>query len=392
MANTLLTPSIIAKEALMLLENNMVMGSLVHRDYKKEFVKIGSTVTIRKPVKFRVTESATRSNSDVSEQSTSLTIDTQAHVSWSFSSQELTLTIEEYSDRYIKPACAALANSVDSKLCGLYDDVHNCVGTPGTTPSTFAALGAVGQRLDEEAAPAEGRALVLNPAANWALADSLKGTFDPKVVKDVTRKGYLGTIANFNIHMDQNIKTHTVGAHGGTPLVNGASQSGTSLVTDGWTASATVLKAGDVFTIAGVYAVNPMSGESTGVLRQFVATSDVTSDASGNATISIYPGITSSGAYQTVSAAPADNAAITVLGTASTGYPQNLGFVKQAFALVMVPLEMPAGVWGARETYNNMSIRVVKDYDIDNDKEIIRLDILYGVKTLYPELACRLVG
>lgn len=392
MANTILTPTIIAKEALMQLENNMVMGRIVHRDYRNEFKKIGEQLTIRKPVKFRATKSKTRSNSDVVETSTVFTVATQGHVSWNFSSAELTMKIEKYSERYIKPAMIALGNIVDVDLCALYADVHNQAGTPGTTPNAFSALGAVGQRLDEEAAPPDSRHMVFNPAGHWSMADALKGSFSAELERQILRKGYLGQIANFKIWMDQNIQTHTVGAHGGTPLVNGASQTGTSLATDGWSTSTAVLKAGDVITLAGVYAVNPVSGASTGVLRQFVVTADATSDGTGEATLSIYPGITASGAYQTVTASPADNAAITVVGTASTGYPMNLGFHKNAFGLVTVPLEMPAGVWGARESYNQLSLRVVKDYDIDNDIEIIRVDIMYGVKTLYPELACRLVG
>jgi len=394
-SNTLLNPTVIAKEALMQLENSMVMGANVHRQYKKEFVKKGTSITIRKPNKFRATKAQARTNSNLAESSTTLTVATQAHVSWAFSSVELTMTIEEYSERYIKPATIALGNVVDKDLCALYDDVHNQVGTPGTTPSQFSDLGDAQRRLDDEGIPGgEERVGVLNPAANWSLADGLKGTFAQDVAEDLIRKGYLGRIANLKLFMDQNIQSHTTGAHTTdcTPLVNGASQTGTSLVTDGWKASTAVLKAGDVFTIADVYAVNPVSGDSTGVLRQFVSTADVTSDDGGAATITIYPGITTSGAYQTVSAGPANDAAITMVGTENTGYPQNLVFHPNAFALVSVPVAMPANVWGARETYNNVSIRVVKQYDIDADEEIIRLDILYGVKTLYPELCCRMTG
>lgn len=394
-SNTLLTPTIIAKEALMQLENNMVMGQLVHRQYKKEFVKRGTSITIRKPNKFTVTEAQARSNTDLSESSTTLTVSTQAHVSWAFSSVELTMTIEEYSDRYITPACIALANSVDLKVCGLYDDVHNCVGTPGTTPGSFRALADALQRLDEEGCPQNVmRNAVFDPAGNWSMLDGLKGIFNQEIAKDIVTRGKLKTVGNADIYMDQNIKKHLTGAFttGCAPQVNGAAQTGTSLLTKGWKASTVVLKAGDVFTLEGVYAVNPVSGESTGVLRQFVSTTTVTSDGSGLASITIYPGILATTAYKTCTASPANNAVITPVGVESTYYPQNLVFHKNAFALVTVPVEMPAGVWGARETYNSLSIRVVKQYDIDADEEIIRLDILYGVKTLYPELAARLVG
>jgi len=400
MANTILTPTVIAKEALMMLTNNLVMGKLVHRQYKNEFKKVGTSIGIRKPVKFSVTKAQSRSNSDVSEYKETLSVATQAHVSWSFSSVELTMKIEEYSKRYIEPAAAELANTVDYDLTGLYDDVFSQKGTPGTTPSSFSDLGDCQQLLDELAAPSP-RAAVLNPAANWSLADGLKGTFAAKPANDIFTRGYLGTVAGLDIHMDQNVRRHTTGAFTTdcTPLIKGTISAGDyQLTTDGWKASTAVLKAGDVFTVADVYAVNPKTRASTGQLKQFVSLNDESSDASGDVTIDIMSstseGLNASGAYKNVSALPADNAAITMLGTESTEYPMNLIFHPNAFALVTMPLAMPANTWGARVTDKQMglSIRVVKDYDIDADTEIIRLDILYGVATLYPELACRLVG
>lgn len=393
-SNTLITPTIIAREALRALENNLVMGANIYREYKNEFKKVGTAISLRKPNKFRATKAQARSNTNLAESSDTFTVATQAHVSWAFSSVELTMTIENYKRRYITPAAEALANTVDVDLLSLYDDIPNQVGTPGTTPATFGALGDAGQRLDEESCPQSNRKIVFNPAANWSMADALKGTFDQGLANSTIRKGMLGRVANFEIFMDQNVQTHTTGIHttSSTPLVAGASQSGTSLATDGWAVSTAILKAGDVFTLADVYAVNYTSGDSTGVLRQFVSTTDVSSDGSGLATIVITPGITASGAYQTVSAAPANNAAITVVGTESTGYSQNLAFHPEAFGLVTMPLEMPANTWGRREVHKGVSIRVLKQYDIDADEEIIRMDILYGVKTLNPALACRITG
>lgn len=392
MSNSLLTPTVIAKEALMMLENNMILGNLVHRDYKKEFVKIGSSVTIRKPVKFTIRSGATASLQDVTEQSTSLTVNNQKGVDWSFTSSDLTLTIEEYSKRYIQPACNVIANQIDQDIALLYKDVYQNTGTAGATPATFAAMAAGAQKLDEAGCPTDQRRLVLNPAAHWALAGAFtSNTFSTKITEQAIEKGYLGTKAGLDIYMDQNIYAHTKGTATGTPLVNAAGQTGSSLITDGWTVSITgILKVGDVFTIAGVNAVNPVSRLSTGALQQFtVTTADINSDSSGNATITISPAITTSGPYQTVTASPADNAAITVVAS----HTANLAFHRNAFALVTVPMMIPdSAVWSARETFNNMSIRVIKDYDIVNDKEIIRLDVLYGVKTLYPELACRLLG
>lgn len=410
MSNTLITPTIIAKEALMQLENNLVMGNLVHREYKNEFAKVGATVNIRKPVKFVTTKSATLTKQNVVESNAAITVSTQAHVGWEFSTSDLTLTIDEYSSRYIEPAMITLANSIDNDLTGLYLYVYNEVGTPGVTPNTFNALGAVGQRMDEEAIPSSGRNLVLNPAAHWAMADGLKGAFNPAMVSDLIRNAKLGTIAGFDIYMDQNIRTHTVGPMGGTPLTNQvAAQThtypqvdpsvGTSsapvLITDGWTASAASrVKAGDVFTIDGVYAVNPVNKVSTGTLRQFVCLADQSSDASGNiAALKIWPPIITSGPYQNCSTGAANDKALTFVGTASTQYPQNLAFHRNAFALVTLPLEMPDGAaFKARQTNKGLSVRVVKDYDITNDTDIIRIDVLYGVACLYPELACRLVG
>jgi len=394
MANTLLTPTVIAKEALFQLENNMVMGNLVHRAYKKEFVKIGDTVTIRKPVKFTVTDGATRSNQDVTEQSDTLVINSRKHVSWKFSTQDLTLTIQEYSKRYVEPAMIVLGNKVDEDLCALYSSLWLKAGTPGTTPNAFSFLGDMAEALDDAAVPDDGkRYLVLNPAARWALADALKGLNIPQSAEGWVRKGRLGDLANFMVYGDQNIQRHTVGAYGGTPLVNGAIQTGNSLVTDGWSASTTVLKKGDQFTIAGVNAVNPVSKADTGKLQVFTVTADGTSDGLGNLTVSITPSITTTGAYQTVTASPADNAAITVVGSASTAYPQNLAFHRNALALVMVPLELPDSAgFKARVSHRGMSARIVKDYDIDNDDEIARIDILYGTKAIYPDLGGRLWG
>lgn len=398
MSNSLLTPSIIAKEALMMLMNNLVMARRVNRQYKEEFVKVGSTVTIRKPVRFTVSSGAALSVQDVTEQSTSITVNQQKHVDFSFSSVDLTLTIEEFSKRYIAPAMVALANDIDLALCTLYRDVYNAVGTVGTTPQTFAALGSASQRLDEEAAMASNRSMVVNPAANWALADALKGIFNPTgQISGIVQKGKLAELANLTILMDQNVKLHTNGQRGGTPLVNGGSQTGSSLITDGWTAAAANrVKQGDVFTITSgteVYAVNPQTRQSTGARRQFVITADTSSDGSGNATLPISPPITTSGAYQTVTASPDDNAALTFLGNASAQFPNNLAFTENAFGLVTVPLELPQGVhFAAREEYEGISLRIVRQYDINNDVIPCRVDVLYGTKTLYAEEACRLVG
>lgn len=402
--NTLVTPSMIAMEALMQLENNLVMGNLVHRDYKKEFVKIGDTVSIRRPVKFLAQDGVTLVKQDVTEGTTSVVIDKRKHVGWGFSMKDLTLSIEEYSERYIKPAMIVLANQVDYDVCGLYSSIWNWVGTPGQTIDAYADFAKAPERLDLGAVPQPDRNSVLSPSDRWGLLGSQTALFLEGVGNPAYRQGKLGNIGGVETFMDQNVRSHTVGPLGGTPLVNGASQNVTysasrttytqNLVTDGWTAAAANrLKAGDVFTIASVFAVNPISKDTLPHLQQFVVTADAASDGSGNLTAVISPPIITSGAYQTVSAAPADNAALTIVGTASTAYRQNLCFHKNALALVTVPIEMPDGAaFKARESRNGLSVRVVKDYDITNDEDVIRLDVMYGVKAIYPDLATRHSG
>lgn len=407
MANTLINPSIIAKEGLRLLKNNLIMGRMVHTDYAKEFNKVGSTISIRKPVKFTVTDGATRSNQDVIEGTTSIAMDKRKHVSWNFSSSELTLTVEQYSERYIRSAVAQIAQTVESDLMGLYKQVPGFVGTPGTTPSTFLAMGAARKFLVDHAAPmGEKLNAMLDTTAALNVANDLKTLNTSQKTLTALEQVKVGRYAGLETYESQSVVNHTVGAWAGTPLVNGASQHSNttpqadsqSLITDGWSNSITgILKAGDTFTIASVFDVNPMTKQSLGYLKTFTVLADANSGAStGPATLTIAPAIVTSGPYQNVSAAPADNAAITVkTGTASTAYAQNIVFHKNAFALVWSPLDMPDGAsFKAMETDpdSGMSIRVVKDYDIDNDVDIIRLDVLYGVKTIYPELAVRLTG
>jgi hypothetical protein len=391
--NAILTPSLITKETLVMLENNLVAAAKVNRQFENQFVKIGNTITVRKPNKFTVTDGPGLSIQNVQEPQTSITISSQKHVDFQFTSQDLTLTIEEFSERYLRPAASVLANQIDYDILTNYQNVYNQRGTPGTTPNAFSYLADVGQLMDEGAVPQDERCLILGPAAYWSMANALT-TLYVRSVAEPALKGFLAQIANFAIYMDQNIQQHTVGAHGGTPVVNGASQTGSSLVTNGWNASVTgLLKKGDVLRITGVNMVNPQNRQSTGALQNFVVTADVNSDSGGNATIPISPSITTSGAYQTVSGSPANLAAITVRGTASTAYAQNLGFVRDAFGFCSVPLELPEGVdFAAREMYRNISMRIIRFYDGINDIFPCRVDVLYGTASFYPELAVRLTN
>jgi hypothetical protein len=278
-------------------------------------------------------------------------------------------------------------------------------------------MGKAMQRLDEEAVPPDERVVVFNPAAHWSFANALSNWNFKEGGEQALRKGFLGRIANAEIYMDQNIKAHTVGnwATDSAAMSSAArfcvhdtadSVSGNGLPTgigvgvsqnqrillDGFDAATTVvvLEAGDTFTIANCYAVNPMSGESTGSLRQFVVTTDcygVSVSSSNDGVMPyFYPDMISTGPYKTVDTIPALSAAVQVLGVPAKQFPQNLAFHKNAFALVMVPLEVPDGTWSASESEEGISIRVVKDYDIDGDIETIRMDILYGIKTIYPDI------
>lgn len=403
MPNVNLTSSIITNESLAILENNLTFAKNISREYDDKFAvagaKIGATLNIRKPARYVGRTGAAIGVEDHTETSVPLTLDTQFGVDVSFTSQELTLSIDEFSDRIVKPAMAAIANKIDRDGLAQYQQVYNAVGTPGTTPSALLTYLQAGAKLDFEAAPRDNmRALVIDPLAQVNAIDALKGLFQSsEQISDQYKSGNMGLAAGFKWSMDQNINVHTVGPLGGTPAVNGVTAQGaTSLVTDGWTAAAAArLKKGDVFTIANVFAVNPQSRVSTGQLRQFVVTADVSSDASGNATIPASPAIASTGAFATVSAMPADNALLTVLGAANTLTPTNLAYHKDAFVLGCADLLLPKGVDMASRSASKkvgLSVRMVRQYAINTDAFPCRFDVLYGYKTLYPELACRIQG
>lgn len=393
--DTLLTPSIISKESLVILANNLVMAGRVNRQFEDQMgAKIGTTLTIRKPNKFTVSEGAGLQVQDIIEPSTSVTISNQSHVDFQFGSTALTLVVEEFRERYLKPAMEKLANRIDRGVLSNIPNVYNEVGTPATTPNAFSFIANVAQRLDEEAAPQNDRTLVLNPKAYWGVTVGISTVYVQSVAEPGF-KGFIPNIANFEIFMDQNIPTQQTGAYAGTPTVTGAGQTGSTLVTGGWTASITgLLNVGDVFTLSGVNAVNPESLSSTGSLRNFVVTATANSNSSGSSSLSIYPPITTTGAYQTVDASPASGATLTVIsGLTGANLTKNIGFCKDAFGLVTVPLIMPEGVdFKAQEIYKGISLRVIRAYDINNDVLPTRIDVMWGTATYYPELACRLTN
>lgn len=394
--DTLLTPSIISKETLVLLVNNLVMAGRVNRQFEEQMgAKIGTQLTVRKPNKFIVSEGAGLAVQDIIEPSTSITISNQSHVDFQFGTAALTLVVEEFRERYAKPAMEKLANRIDSGVLANVPAIYNEVGTPTVTPNSFTPIANVAQRLDEEAAPQQDRTLVLNPKAYWGVTVGISTVYVQSVAEPGF-KGFIPNIANFEIFLDQNIRAQQTGAYGATtPTVSGSGQTGSTLVTTGWPVSITgLLNVGDVFTIGAVNAVNPESLTTTGSLRNFVVTAVANSSGAGASSISIYPPIVTSGAYQTVDVGPISGAAITVIsGASGSNLTKNIGFTRDCFGLVTVPLIMPDGVdFKAQENYKGINLRVIRAYDINNDVLPTRIDVLWGTATYYPELGCRLTN
>ena len=398
MANTLLTPDMITLEALVVLKNQLNFTRNVNRQYDPRFAqsgaKIGDTLDIRLPVRYTVSDGQAIDIQDATETKVPLVLDKQKHVAMEFSSKELTLDISDFSRQFIVPAIAALANKIDDDGMQEYQNVYASVGTPATVPSSLLTFLQAGQKLDEMACPVDGqRAVVLTPATQATMVNALTGLFQSaSQIKRQYETGRMGTAAGFEWSMDQNAATHTVATHSGTPLTNGAGQTGSSLITDGWTSGSVTLNKGDVFTVAGVNAVNPQNRRSTGALQQFVVQEDI-SDTTGDMTISISPSIITSGPFQTVDAAPADGVAITIVGATGVSSPQNLAFHRDAFTLGMADLVKPQGVDFASVKSDKdlgISIRCVRQYDIRTDQYPCRLDVIYGWKTVRPELACRI--
>lgn len=438
MSNNLLTISDITNEALMVLENECVFSDKVTREYDDKFAipgaKIGYTVNVRRPARFKGTVGPTLNVEDFVESSVPVTLTTQFHVDTQFSTADLLLSMDEFSKRLIKPAVATIANKVD--FDGLqfgYQNTANAVGTPGTKPASALTALTAKAIMDSEATPDDGdRFMILDPFSMINLADALKGLFNPQaMIGEQYKKGMLGKATlGFDWYQDQNVNSYSVGAQGGTPVFSTAGTSSAlittgwqdngTLYTTGWTASTNVLNVGDVITVAGVYAVNPQNRAQWGSnqLRQFVVRPAVgtpsngtftpitnsygqvvggkyTSDGAGVLQLTIAPAIISGGQFQNVSAAPANNASITVFGAGGTYSPQSMALHRNAFTLAMADLELPDGVHfagRAADKKTGMSIRIVRQYTINNDAIPTRMDVLYGWASLYRELACRVAG
>ena len=403
MANSILTIDMITRKALEILENNLVITRNVNRQYDDSFAvsgaKIGSTLRIRLPDRALVTDGAALQVQDDAEQSTTLTVSTQKHIGVNFTTAELTLSLDDFAERVLKPRISQLASSIDADVANAYKEIFNTVGTPGTSPATALVLLQAQQKLNESAAGMAPRYATVNPAANAGLVNGLSGFFNPTdTISKQFKNGMMGTgVLGFDeINMSQSIKVHTTGSRAGTILVNGAvsTQGQSTISIDGLTGATDTVTVGDVFTIANVFAVNPQTRESTGSLQQFVVTAAQTGVSNALANMAISPPIyTSTSALATVNSFPADNAAVTFVGTASTAYPQNMIYHKDAITFATADLVLPTGVdMAARAVHNGISLRIIRDYDINNDRMPCRIDVLYGFSTIRPQMACRLWG
>ena len=403
MGNSLLTIDMITRKALEILENNLVITRNVNRQYDDSFAvngaKIGSTLRIRLPDRALVTDGAALQVQDDNEQFTTLTVASQKHIGVNFTSAELTMQMDDFADRVLKPRISQLASSIDADVANAYKAIFNTVGTPGVSPATALVLLQAQQKLNESAAGMAPRYATVNPAANAGLVNGLSGFFNPTdTISKQFKNGMMGTgVLGFDeINMSQSIKVHTTGSRAGTILVNGAvsTQGQSTISIDGLTGATDTVTVGDVFTIANVFAVNPQTRESTGSLQQFVVTAAQTGVSNALANMAISPPIyTSTSALATVDSFPADNAAVTFVGTASTAYPQNMIYHKDAITFATADLVLPTGVdMAARAVHNGISLRIIRDYDINNDRMPCRIDVLYGFSTIRPQMACRLWG
>jgi hypothetical protein len=402
MANNLLTIDMITRKCLEIFENNLVISRNCNKEYDDSFAvegaKIGSTLRIRLPDRALVTDGAALQVQDDNEQFTTLTVSDQKHIGINFTSAELTMQLDDFAERVLKPRISQLASSVDADVANAYKSIFNTVGTPGTTPATALVLLQAQQKLNESAAPMSPRYATVNPAANAGLVNGLSGFFNP--VGTISRQfktGMMGegVLGYDEMNMSQSIVNHTTGSRAGTILVNEtvSTQGQATITLDGFS-SGTTVTVGDVFTIAGVYAVNPQTRLSTGSLQQFVVTAAQTAATADMVDMAISPPMyTSSNALATIDAFPANNAAVTFVGTASTTYPQNLVYHKNAITLATADLFLPQGVdMASRQVHNGISMRIVRDYDINNDRMPCRVDVLYGFNTIRPPMACRIWG
>lgn len=414
MPNTVLTPTQVTREALRILHQKLSFTGSLNKQYDDEFGKkgnkIGETLKVRLPNKYVTRTGRTLTVQDTLERSVTVTGSNgsafdQVGVDLTFTSAELTMSVDDFSSRILEPAMSQLAATIEyNVMSNLYKYIANSVGTPGTPVNSLNTILQARKKMNDYLAPMDrNRSIHLTTQHNLDMVDALKGLFQSSSnIAEQYREGEMGRTAGYTFFENTLIPRHTVGVATGTPLVNGAQgQNGgawaasASLVTDGWTNSTTgILKAGDVFTIANVFAVHPETKANTGVLQQFTVLADANSGAStGPATLTVSPAPIYAGPYQNINAQIADNAPITVVGTSNTAHGLSIAMHRDAFAFVTGDLILPDGVdWKAREVYDGISMRVIRQYSISDDTFPCRLDVLYGFGAMYPELACRING
>ena len=400
-ANTVNTASVFAKEALKSLRNQHALAGSVHRAWQSEWAgktyngfKPGATVSVERPPKFIANSGATITAFQATNPSSvDIVVDDQFNVPLSFTGKEKTLLVTDFR-KYVDEAIIPLNEKVNINIAALYKDLHHMVGSPSANFDTFKKMRSIRTRFEKIAAPVANRVCVYDPQTAENLSDNLKTVFQPTMVEGWLKHYALGRIADVEQMESVNINVHEGGDWLGAPAIDGASQTGASLVVKDFTGAATV-KEGDIFTIADVYDVNPRTYASNGFLKQFVATDDETATGGGAvAAFGISPAIVTSGARQNVDAGPADGALIVVVsGTGANAHTANMAFTKQTFAYVCVPMEIPDGaVWSVRETAEDgLSVRITKFYDGVFDQDGCRLDILTGVKTTYADTGIRVV-
>lgn len=390
MANALLTPTAVTREILRVAHEKLAFIGTVERQYDDSFArtgaKIGENLKIRLPNKYTVRTGKALNAQDTSETSVTLTVATQKGVDMTFSSAELTMDIDDFSKRIIQPAMAVLCSSIESSMLSYVTPlVSNHVGTPGTLP-TFLEIAKAKGKLNQSLAPKDDRRYIQMESIDMAgMVDALKGLFhDSKEVAKQYREGKVGRSVGLEWYENERVYAHTNGSDHTTVTVNdSAIADGDSTIT----AAGGNFTAGSVFTFADVYDVHPETKVAYSSLKQFVTT------AAGTTSLAFTPALQSTGANKNCSALPANSAAITFVGAASTAYPNHLTYHKEAFAFATADLDMPSGVdFAAREVYDGLSIRVVRQYDINNDNFPCRIDILHGYAAIRPEWACRTMG
>lgn len=394
MPNALLTPQVITREALRVLHQKATFLGSINKQYDDRFAKsgakIGSTLDIRLPNEYVVRTGATMVPQDTVESKISLNVTTQKGVDLNFTAVDLTMNLDDFSSRIIEPAMSVLAANIEADAMTMANDVYNTVNNIGQTLNMRQMLLAK-KLLTDSLAPSGTRNLLMNTQDTVDAVDNLKGLFqDSTQVAKQYREGVLGTTAGFGDIMENTILggTQTGTAASATGYtVTGAGQTGAALTVGAGTA--TFVK-GDVFTIVGVNRVHPETKVNTGNLQTFVVTADY---AGGAGSLQIAPAIATTGGRQNVTGSPVSGAALVKIGGANQVYRPSLAYHKDAFTFATADLVLPEGVdWKARETYDGISMRMVRQYNISNDTFPCRLDVLYGYKTLRAQLAARILS